>query len=249
VAEHRALSADPLVLAVESATSRASVAVLRGEAVLAERVGEPGRHHSETLLPAVDAVLARAGVSLDDVAACAISIGPGSFTSLRVGLATVKGLCFGTDRLAVAVPTLEALALAGLRAGVAAGGEVLVPMLDAQRGEVYAAAYRAGGGDDVRLDARLAPGVLTAADLAAALGEGGVLVGEGAGVVAADLLRIAPGRFDVRSGAGVVPDAVAVGLLGVAALRAGQGVDPASIVPRYVRRAEAEVARTAERFE
>jgi tRNA threonylcarbamoyladenosine biosynthesis protein TsaB len=238
------------VLAVESATARASAAVLRGEAVLAHRVGEPGRHHSETLLPTVDAVLALAGVSLDDVAACAISIGPGSFTSLRVGLATVKGLCFGTDRLAVAVPTLEALALAGRRAGVATGGEVLVPMLDAQRGEVYAAAYRAGGAEDVRLEALLEPGVLTAADLATVLDEGGChLVGEGARVVGADLLRIAPGRFDVGSGADVAPDAIAVGLLGVAALRAGQGADPASIVPRYVRRAEAEVARTAERFE
>lgn len=237
------------MLAVESATARASAAVLRGEGVLAHRVGEPGRHHSETLLPIVDAVLALAGVSLDDVVACAISIGPGSFTSLRVGLATVKGLCFGTDRLAVAVPTLEALALAGRRAGVATGGEVLVPMLDAQRGEVYAAAYRAGAADALSLDALLEPGVLTAADLAAALGEGGRLVGEGARVVGEDLLRIAPGRFDVRSGATVAPDAVAVGLLGVAALRAGRGADPASIVPRYVRRAEAEVARTSERFE
>ena len=98
-----------LLLALETATSSMSVALLRGEEVVALERQPVARAAAEGLLPAVDALLRGAGAGLADVAAIAVSIGPGSFTSLRVGIATAKGLAFGTGRGAVAVPTLAAL--------------------------------------------------------------------------------------------------------------------------------------------
>jgi tRNA threonylcarbamoyladenosine biosynthesis protein TsaB len=247
MAGHRALSDAPLVLAVESATERASVALLEGETLLLEREGAAGAHHSETLLPTIDAVLRAAEVDTARLAGLAISIGPGSFTCLRVGLATVKGLCFGTGLRAVAVPTLGALAEAARSAGVAGPGDVVVPVLDARRGEVYGAGYRLGEEPSSPAREILPPGVFTAGGLAEALPGGGRLVGDGIAVVGAELAR--RGRFDAEAGAGVLPSAASVGRLAAPVLVAGRGVDPADLVPRYVRRAEAEVQRTARRFE
>ena len=91
---------------LETATSTVSVALSRGGELLCEVVAPPERPSAEVLLPTVDAVLAEAGVSLGAVGAFAVSIGPGSFTGLRIGVATLKGLAFGAGRPAVAVPTL-----------------------------------------------------------------------------------------------------------------------------------------------
>jgi tRNA threonylcarbamoyladenosine biosynthesis protein TsaB len=249
VAEHRKLSASAIVLAVESATPRASVALMAGERVLAERRSDAGRHHSETLLPSIVGLLGDAGVSLGEVEGFAISIGPGAFTSLRIGLSTVKGLCFGSTVPVVAVPTLRGLASTAWRNGVVAASGVVVPVLDARRGEVYVAAYRRDP-DDVTAGIELLPAsVLDPERLARALPEGGCLVGDGTGIVCGELERLAPGRFEHVADGTVEPDAVTIGLLALREFRAGRGVDAATLVPRYVRRAEAEVVRTRERFE
>ena len=100
----------PLLLALETSGRVLSVALLRGEEVLAERQGARERPGAESLLPAVDEVLVRAGVRVADVEAFAVSIGPGSFTGLRVGIATVKGLAFGSGRPVAAVSSLAVLA-------------------------------------------------------------------------------------------------------------------------------------------
>jgi tRNA threonylcarbamoyladenosine biosynthesis protein TsaB len=225
-----------LLLALESAVAP-GVALLRGEAVVAERAcAHPA---AETLLPAVAEVLAGAGATLADVEAFAVSIGPGSFTGLRVGLATLKGLAFGTARPAVAVSTLAALSLEA-----PAGEGAVVALIDAQRGELYAAAFDAPGGEPLGW---LPEGVYRVPALAALLRTPCRVVGEGA-------LRLGdalPGSL--RSGmslhAGCAPSAAAVGRLGRRLLAAGAGADAASLVPRYVRRAEAEARRTGQRVE
>ncbi|UCE87015.1 MAG: tRNA (adenosine(37)-N6)-threonylcarbamoyltransferase complex dimerization subunit type 1 TsaB, partial [Deltaproteobacteria bacterium] len=100
----------PLLLAIETATDRSSVALLRGDALVAEVRAPRDRPAAASLLPALEAVLARAGCRAAELDAFAISIGPGSFTGLRVGLATVKGLAFGSGRPVVPVSTLAAIA-------------------------------------------------------------------------------------------------------------------------------------------
>jgi len=239
------VSQGPLLLAIETATAAAGVALLRGEAVVVSRALATERPASERLLPTILALLEAARVAIADVEAFAVSVGPGSFTGLRVGVATVKGLAFGGDRLVVPVPTLAALAL---RAEPAPGP--VVALLDARRGEVYAAGYDG----DLGGAARFGPAVLCPEALADAIarldatapctviGEGVPLVGEGLRARFGDALRLVPppaGR----------PDPVAVGRLAARLLAAGAGISAETLTPVYVRRAEAEVKRTGERFE
>ncbi len=231
---------DPLVLAIESATSRLSVALLRGETLLAEGSPDDPGHHAERILPLVDAVLERGGCRASDPDAFAVSIGPGSFTSLRVGLATVKGLAFGSGRPVVAVPTLEALAFATLSSG---SPLPRVPLIDARRGEVYAAVFDVENGE---LAARVPDGVFSPAELAAVLPGSYLLVGEGAAIFGAELQALAGAGVELP--ASLEPDALApraesVGRLALLRLRADDVAD-SLLAPRYVRRAEAEVKRT-----
>ena len=165
------------------------------------------------------------------------SVGPGSFTSLRIGIATLKGLAFGTACPVAPVPTLEALALAADRVE-GRGAETVVPVLDARRGEVYAVA-----------PGFVPEGVYTPEELASRLHGTCVVVGEGVAVCGLALRRrLGPEVRLVPPPAGV-PAARHVGTLGAGMLAAGGGVDVAALVPRYVRRAEAEVKRTGWRFE
>ena len=234
------MDAAPLLLAVESATARAFVALLRGERLLVEIALDDGRPVSETLLPAIDAALDLAGLTLEGVGAFAVSIGPGSFTGLRVGLATVKGLAFGSERPVAAVPTLAALARTA-----GAGPAPVAALLDAQRGEVYAAAFRDGEAEQPL--AALPEAVYAPARLAALLPEECLLVGEGAEAHAEVLVR-GTGRRVVSAELGR-PRALQVGVLGARLLRAGLGRPAAELVPRYVRRAEAEARRTGQALE
>jgi tRNA threonylcarbamoyladenosine biosynthesis protein TsaB len=227
---------EPWLLALESAVAP-GVALLRGEELVAWRAC-PGPA-AETLLPAVAELLAQAGLAPAALDAFALSIGPGSFTGLRVGLATVKGLAFGTQRPALAVPTLAALAFEA-----PPGAGPVVAALDARRGELYAAAFDAPDG---RALPWLPEGVYRIAELCDSLPRGCRVVGEGA-ALAADALRAALGS-GVELRPACVPTAVAVGRLGLRGLRCGAGAPAASLLPRYLRRAEAEVRRTGVRFD
>jgi tRNA threonylcarbamoyladenosine biosynthesis protein TsaB len=232
-------SEDLLLLALESATAFASVALLRGEALLGELTTTGARPHSERLLPAVDRVLAGAGVTLAEVGAFAVSIGPGSFTGLRIGVATLKGLAFGDASPVAAVPTLEALAAS------AGGAQPVLACLDARRGEVYAAVYAASGASRVPL---VAEGVFTPAELARGVPRPCTLVGCPGEEAVLEAVRAA-------LGAGVTlaplepPRALHVGRLGRVLLARGETVAASELVPRYLRRAEAEARRTGERLE
>ena len=251
MAEHRALSGEPLLLALESATAVASVAILRGERVLARRRSRPGRPHSETLLPLVDEVLAELATDLGQIGAFAVSIGPGAFTGLRIGLATLKGLAFGGAQPVASVSTLEALALVALRERGARGApEVVAATLDARRGEVYAAAYRSScSGSAAEMEPALEEGVYTPEQLLQGLPAGALLAGEGVAVLGVSPSQLAAAGVRVEPGPCSVPDAAAVGILGLRELARGRSLRAERLVPRYLRRAEAEVVRTAKRFE
>ncbi len=237
--------AAPLLLAVESATAEASVALLRGDAVVAARRVPSERPASEALLPAILELLEAGDATIAALDAFAVSVGPGSFTGLRVGVATVKGLAFGGAQPVVAVPTLAALAARAERPDAC-----VVALLDARRDEVYAALHR-GAPDE---PAQLGPVVLRADALvdavAAHAGDAPIVaIGEGTAVAGAALRE----RFGARVGFAAAslgtPDAAAVGRLGARLLARGAGVAADAIAPVYVRRAEAEVQRTGARFE
>ncbi len=241
----------PLLLAVETSCGTPSVALLRGEEVLAEEQAAAGRSGAESLLPCVDTVLRRAGLALEAVEAFAISIGPGSFTGLRIGVATLKGFAFGTGLPIAPVPTLAVLA----RAAPETRDPVLA-LVDARRGELYAAAYRFDGLDGLEgsegarrepVACEPAEGVYTPEQLASRLPPVCLLVGEGVALYGERIRALV--RSDVRLGPAAEPHARDVGILGARRIARGEVVAAAALVPRYVRRAEAEVKRTGQRFE
>src|SRR5262250_2332144 len=128
------------LLAVESATLSGGAALLDGDRLLGEITLNIAITHSERLLAAVDRLLGDCGMAPADLEGLAVSVGPGSFTGLRVGLATVKGLAMAPDLPVAPVPTLDALA-----ARLPFADAPVCPILDARKGEVYLSLYRWDG--------------------------------------------------------------------------------------------------------
>lgn len=135
-----------IVLALDSTAATGAVALCRNEKLIASFTLNTGNTHSETLLPSVEAALTLGGMTADDVDLFACAKGPGSFTGVRIGAATVKGLAFGKDKPCIGVSTLEALAynLRGF-SGIAC------PVMNARRSQVYNALFRIENGKLERL--------------------------------------------------------------------------------------------------
>ena len=225
------------VLAIETATPAQSVALLDEDRLLAEASYDAKGSRGGLLLPTVDHVLRKAGVAAKDLDAVAVSIGPGSFTGLRVGLATAKGLALGTGAAVVGVSTLEALA----EGYEPAEAITICTLLDAYRGEVYLAVFkrRAGCLERLHPDAVLAPEAVVEALADVELPAH--LVGNGAARYRTQLKAALGKRVRMtESGVGAVPSAAIVARLGRAQLAQGTRPD-AAVVPVYLRRTEAEV--------
>jgi tRNA threonylcarbamoyladenosine biosynthesis protein TsaB len=132
------------LLAIESATDMVGVALVRDDGASAERVHEGGRAHAELLIPSVEEVCAVSGCTVADIDAIAVDVGPGLFTGLRVGVATAKALGQALSVGLVGVSSLDILAAAELdrvRSREGEGAPTVVSVVDARRGEVFAAAY------------------------------------------------------------------------------------------------------------
>lgn len=125
------------ILALDSSGLVASVALLENDNLVAEFTVNNKKTHSQTLLPMLDEVVNAAGIELDAVDAIAIAAGPGSFTGLRIGAATVKGLSLALDKPVVPVPTLE-----GLAYNFWGSDRLICPIMDARRKQVYTGIYR-----------------------------------------------------------------------------------------------------------
>ncbi len=130
----------PLLLALETATDVCSVALFAGESLCFEAILQRGRIHAEQLTPLIANALERCALQAAELDAVAVSMGPGSYTGLRVGVSTAKGLVEATGARLIGVPTLEALAASVTP--YALPGDVVVPLLNSRRAEVYTAAYR-----------------------------------------------------------------------------------------------------------
>jgi tRNA threonylcarbamoyladenosine biosynthesis protein TsaB len=244
-----------LLLALDTTTAAGSVALWR-DGLIEERAGDPGRSHAERLPGDLVAILGAHGLRPRDVERYAVAAGPGSFTGLRIGIATIQGLALVGDRLVHAVGTLELLAHDAARAGDAAAGATIVAWMEAYRGEVFAARYRvvraaphgAAGpaGDRVRgaaiLDVLDPPTVSAPEPLArswATSGAGRVIV-TGDGVARTQpILGACFGADAVLRG----PAPLAGTLAALAATRSDAATRPHAVVPIYVRRPDAELAR------
>lgn len=146
-----------LILALESSAETASAALSRDGTLLAQYSLRSKNTHSTTLLPMVQQMLHFCSCTVSDVDLFACSAGPGSFTGIRIGVATVKGLAFGTDKPCVGVSSLEALAY-----GMRGTDGIVCPLIGARRTQYYSALFRIRGGAVERLTP---DGILLAAEL------------------------------------------------------------------------------------
>jgi tRNA threonylcarbamoyladenosine biosynthesis protein TsaB len=129
------------LLCLETATQVCSVALYHNnQPVILEEQGG-AYNHASLLTPMIDSVLKKAGLLPKDLSAVAVSKGPGSYTGLRVGCSTAKGLCYGLDIPLIGIDTLKSMAVVGLQSIQCLLGDVLMPMIDARRMEVYTAAF------------------------------------------------------------------------------------------------------------
>lgn len=228
------------ILAVETATARQSVAVLRGDEVAACLEKDAEGSHARWIIPTLDAVLKTAGLTVRDLDGLAVSIGPGSFTGLRVGLATALGLRAVTGVPLIGVPTLEAMAWR-----VPEVGPDVCPIIKARTGEAYWAVYRWTRGNLlVRVqEARVGPVALIPASLAPARPT--VMLGDGWLAYEPQLRPLcAAGAAWIRQAPAerVLTSAVSVARAAMGRLERGETL-PRGFSPQYLQRSEAELSR------
>jgi len=222
------------ILGIETATKTGGVAIVSEKGVIAEYTLNIEVTHSERLMSTVDRVLKDTGLTLANVDGYGVSIGPGSFTGLRIGLSTVKGLAFSTGRPVAAVSTLMALAW-----NMPFSRYPVCPLLDARKKEVYAALYRQDGGKYME---EMSPRVVSLTSLAGTMTGDVLFTGEGARLFSEDITRIFGERAHFAPLSSSVPSAASVAEIALMMLKSGQQTDPDALVPLYIRRPEAEVA-------
>lgn len=233
------------VLALDTTTRAGSAAIVDGTRVLVEAPGDETRSHAERLPAALLDCLARAGLTTGDVDCFAVASGPGSFTGLRIGIATIQGLAFVHHKPVVAVSALRALAQTAAD-GLPAGSRIGVWM-DAHRRDVFSALFQVEqtAPDGLAVLSEVEAALVGApreaiARWAAAGRTPGVLCGDGAVMYE----PLVPAGVRVAS---LVPLAGVIGRLAAAEAEAGRTLSPAAVQPLYVRRPDAEIAREAAR--
>lgn len=242
------------VLGLDTSTALLSAAILDGGALAAERTREsmrpgdrrPGRsNHAEGLLPLIGEVLDGAGTEFSSLSLLAVAVGPGSFTGLRIGISTAKGLVYGSDIPVVGVSTLEASAY---RVPAEEDAVFICPMIDARKDEVYAALFRRTSADFECLiaDCLSAPEPMVRKVDALAAGRC-VFVGPGARAYAPVIARGTAGRAGVTDDAEFPSVAAAVARIAGERFRARPATATEPLAPRYIRPPDAvtNAARTA----
>ncbi len=222
------------ILAVDTTTSICAVGVCRGERLLAETIVDCGRTHTERLVMTVDWVLSETSLSLDDLDALAVTVGPGSFTGLRVGVAAMKGLALGKRLPLVPVPTLDAMT----RLGAFHDGCVC-PVLDAKMGEVFGAVYRFAEGKRTKATEDL---VVPVEQLLEHVEDTTTFLGDGTAVYG-DRIRAGVRHARFAPSLCAVPRASAVALEAAALLEQGVSTNPSEVAPVYLRKSQAEQNR------
>jgi len=221
------------ILGLETATWTASVGVTCDGRAVAERTRRSESSHAPTIIALIDEVMRSAGIRIGDLDAIAVSAGPGSFTGLRIGLSTAKGLAYAANARLVAVPTLTALArAAGPRDGT------VCPVLDARKGEVYAAGFRWRDG---RLEQTAAERAIAPAQLASLIAPPCTLIGDAVDVYGDVLRELFAASVDLLSLSQVPPSGAVVAQIGHELLANGSESAIESVEPRYVRPSEAEL--------
>lgn len=223
------------ILSLDSSADVGTVALCEDERLLAEMTVNTGNTHSESLLPTVEAVLKITGTDIDDIDLFACSTGPGSFTGVRIGVATVKGIAYGKEKPCVSVSTLEALAqnLRGFNG-------IICPVMNARRNQVYNALFECKDSVITRLTPDRA---LSIDELDGELAEKNMpvfLCGDGYEITEKGFKRTKAWNVPYRMR---LASAYSVALCAFDAFNKGEVVSDAALVPIYLRPSQAERER------
>lgn len=184
------------VLAIETSTPACSVALRMGDTVISRYCEEP-RSHTKLVMSMVDEVLGQASIKATDLNGLAVTLGPGSFTGLRIGFATVQGLAFGLDLPVVAVSTLQVMVQTAVRKQGLEVGTIIMPILDARMGEFNCGCYRLESNG--RCSALMQDQLLTADEALRLIDQyqPHAVVGEGGQLEVSDLIDLYPDALDL----------------------------------------------------
>ncbi len=223
------------ILAFDSTAITASVAVAEDEKLIAEITLNNGNTHSQTLLPMAESLFCMLGITADDIDLFAVSEGPGSFTGVRIGAATVKGLAFGREAQCIGVSTLEALAynLRGYKG-------IICPVMNARRSQVYTAIFESDGMGITRLTEDMA---ISAEELDARLAEYQKdvrLCGDGIEVALENFKKTMPKATPEEE---TYQSGYSVAMIALKKYREGVRGSDAELAPTYLRLSQAERER------
>lgn len=224
-----------MYLGIETSSLVSSVAVGDETRLLGELTVQAGLTHSEQLVPHIQLLLEQARLTGTDIDAVVVSIGPGSFTGLRIGLATAKALAYGWQKPILGIMTMDSMAL-----NVPYCDRLISVMVDAQKKNIYEGRYRFTGS---QLIAVQKPQVKSRAEALAeltALGEPVLLMGDGAVMARKELDALSPDLL-LAPPALQIPRASSLLQAALPRLKAGEADDEMDLVPYYIRRSEAEV--------
>ncbi len=228
---------ESLILSIDTATPCSSVALTRGTrkngTVLASLGLSSRITHSRRLLSIIDYLMSETAVDWASIEAIAVSLGPGSFTGLRIGMATAKGLAFGADKQMIGVSTLDGLA------SKCAPSPWICAVLDARKNEVYAAFYRTDGDGMTVLSG--VPMVISPEKLAEYITDPIVMVGDGVNVYGDVWNALLETKVLFAPAYLHQPSAASLGFIGKEKLLAGDILTAAEAVPFYIRSSDAEL--------
>ncbi|MFH2123231.1 MAG: tRNA (adenosine(37)-N6)-threonylcarbamoyltransferase complex dimerization subunit type 1 TsaB [Pseudomonadota bacterium] len=228
----------PLILAIDTAGSCSALALTRGSVVTGQLVASLSLNssvtHSRRLLTAIDWILRESGTDWQDVDGLAVSLGPGSFTGLRIGMGTAKGLVTATRKPLLGVSTLDALALN------CSGERLICAVLDARKKEVYSCFYRCDLQGIPRPEGAIR--VLSPQKLAEEIRQPVLFVGDAVMLYGEYWQETIGSQFASAPRTLHYPCASALGLLAGELLQQDQCLDPATAVPLYVRASDAELS-------
>jgi len=221
------------ILGIDTATPFLALGVVEEDKVLSELRFNAGQTHAQILIPSIDKVLKEASLKLKELDGIAISIGPGSFTGLRIGLATAKGLCFASGKPLISVPTLD-----GLVYSQRSSPYPLVPILDAKKNEVYSAIYNSKDGEIKRVSDYW---VTSIEKLVAKIPEEVIFLGLGLEVFKENLSKLCGEKAYFLEGEGNLPRGTAIAFLGLEKFRRSEFGDLDELEPLYLRSSEQEL--------
>ncbi|MCI8854096.1 MAG: tRNA (adenosine(37)-N6)-threonylcarbamoyltransferase complex dimerization subunit type 1 TsaB [Lachnospiraceae bacterium] len=228
------------VLALDSSGLVASVAVVEEENLLAEYTVNYKKTHSQTLLPMLDEIAGMIELDLKTIDAIAVAGGPGSFTGLRIGSATAKGLGLALEKPLVHIPTVE-----GLAYNLCGTDKLVCPLMDARRGQVYTGIYRFEQGKLEVVEEQMAVDLAVIAGKLKHLGQAVIFLGDGVPVYREQLEKLMEVPYSFAPAHLNKQRAGAVGALALEYLRQGRTETAAEHSPTYLRMAQAERERLA----